>query len=159
MGGTPPAAWDGSSLLPFLRHGARPAIGWRNGCHYDFDFRNVASGHYEGGIEKVLGMTMHECSLSVLHNFEHGGTHYKFVYFPADHILPPLLFDLDRDPGESSDLATSSAHAPVVLYAMRQLLSHRMVHAEHELTHMQLTATGDVAARQPLAAMQTFARL
>jgi hypothetical protein len=161
MGGTAPAAWDGYSLLPFVRHGARPPIGWRNGGHYEFDFRNVTAGHVSGGIEDQLGITLHESALSVLHNFEHGGTHYKFVYFAAEHVLPPLLFDLDCDPAERCDLATSAKHGPVVLYAMRQLLSHRMVHAEHELTHMQLTPTGAVAEREPVAgtAMQTFARL
>ena len=48
--------------------------------------------------------------------------------------LPPVLYNLDADPGETTDLAGDAGHSDVVLYATRQMLSHRMAHSEHELT-------------------------
>jgi hypothetical protein len=102
MHGAAPPAWDGMSLLPFVREGACPPNHrWRNGGHYEFDWRDVTAGHKQGGIEKALGLTMHECSLTVLHAFKHSGKRYKFVYFAAAERLPSLLFDLDADPGDS----------------------------------------------------------
>ena len=70
-----------------------------------------------------------ECGLSVLHGFHHNGVRFNFVYFTAKD-LPPLLYDITNDPGESLDLAQNAEYAEVVLLATTELLSHRMAHAE-----------------------------
>ena len=70
-----------------------------------------------------------ECGLSVLHGFHHNGVRFNFVYFTAKD-LPPLLYDVTNDPGESVDLAQNAEYAEVVLLATTELLSHRMAHAE-----------------------------
>jgi hypothetical protein len=45
------------------------------------------------------------------------------------------------------------------MYALEQLLSHRITHAEHELTHLQLTEVkGELHARTT-SPLQTLPRL
>eukprot|EP01052_Picozoa_sp_SAG31_P012064 SAG31_NODE_696_length_12754_cov_9.480759_4_plen_349_part_00 len=147
MGGTVPPAMDGNSLLPFVEQGPTPPIGahryrlahcrksltfsclhwlasnapvhvvwlsaWRTAGHYDYDFRSVTSR----AVENVLGISFHECSLSVLHNFKYDGKYYKFVHFSAMQ-LPPLLYCLDDDPGEYLDLVHTGQNPQVVLVGL-----------------------------------------
>ena len=95
-----------------------------------------------------------ECGLSVLHGFHHNGVRFNFVYFTAKD-LPPLLYDVTNDPGESVDLAQNAEYAEVVLLATTELLSHRMAHAECACHHLQsnlapfesLPSSGVVAVR------------
>src|SRR5690606_15581494 len=101
LGLEPPRQCDGESLLPFLR-GETPA-GWRTEAHWEYDFRDVV-----GQVpEQALGLTSDQCTLNVLR-----GERYKYVHFTA---LPPLLFDLQRDPHETVNLAEDPAYAGVAL--------------------------------------------
>jgi arylsulfatase A-like enzyme len=128
LGGEVPRACDGSSLLPLV-HGTRPAS-WRDALHYEFDFRDVGSGCAEAD----LGLGMDECSLAVLHE-----ANYKYVHFAK---LPPLLFDLQADPGQFVDLADRPEHAPLVRDLAQRMLSWRMLHADRTLTHYRASKSG-----------------
>ncbi len=128
LGLEPPAQCDGRSLLPFIE-GAAPSP-WREEAHWEFDFRDIVGQ----GPEAALGLTSEQCSMSVLR-----GRRYKYVHFAA---LPPLLFDLEADPGEFRNLAEDPAHLPQRLDCASRLLSWRMEHAEHVLTSMLLTDDG-----------------
>ena len=128
LGGTPPRACDGRSLVPFLRTG-RPER-WRTELHYEYDFRDV---HYSSP-EHELGLTMDECSLLVVQD-----ARWKYVHFAA---LPPLLFDLGADPDQLHDLAGDPAHlAPLAEYRAKAL-SWRMNHADRTLTHFRSSPRG-----------------
>ncbi len=130
-----PPAYDGRSLLPFLE-GATPEA-WRSEAHWEFDFRDPVDGRAEA----ALGLTSDECCLNVIR-----GRRYKYVHFAA---LPPLLFDLDEDPGEARDLARDPAHQPILLEMAQKMLSWRMIHDERVLTNTLLTAQGLVERRRP----------
>ena len=128
LGGTPPRACDGRSLLPFLRTG-RPDR-WRTELHYEYDFRDV---HYSSP-ERALGLTMDECSLQVIQD-----ARWKYVHFAA---LPPLLFDLAADPHQFRNLAADPAHTQVVADYAQKALSWRMNHADRTLTHFRSSPRG-----------------
>ncbi|NIR39235.1 MAG: sulfatase, partial [Actinobacteria bacterium] len=70
----------------------------RTEAHWEFDFRNFRGD--DGG--PMLGLKPDQCALNVLR-----GERYKYVHFTA---LPPLLFDLDRDPHELHDLTADPAY-------------------------------------------------
>jgi arylsulfatase A-like enzyme len=128
LGGTPPRACDGRSLMPFL-HGTTPAD-WRDALHYEFDFRNVFPNDHE----EQLGLKMDDCTLSVLQDAA-----FKYVHFTA---LPPLLFDLKADPNQFRNVADDPAYAPIVKDYAQRALSWRMRHADRTLTHFRATPTG-----------------
>jgi arylsulfatase A-like enzyme len=67
---------------------------------------------------------------------------YKYVHFTK---LPPLLFDLKKDPGEFVNCAVDARYLPVVLQYAQKLLSWRMNHDEHALSHISLTSDGPVS--------------
>ena len=130
-----PPAYDGRSLRPFLE-GERPKA-WRAETHWEFDFRDLV----HGVAEAALRMTSDECCLNVIR-----GPRYKHVHFAA---LPPLLFDLEEDPGETRNLAADPAHQAIRLEMTQKLLSWRMIHDERTLTNTILTAQGLVERRGP----------
>jgi arylsulfatase A-like enzyme len=129
IGAELPPACDGHSLLPFLETDRMPE-GWRREVHFEYDFRDVQGR----APERALGLAPNECALAVLRD-ERG----KYVHFAG---LPPLYFDLERDPEERSDVARDAAYAPRVLDATQRMLSWRMAHAEQALTHLQLGPGG-----------------
>jgi arylsulfatase A-like enzyme len=124
---------DGVSLSPFLR-GETPA-GWRREAHWEFDFREVASGQAQA----ALGLDLDDCSLSVVR-----GDRYKYVHFAG---LPPLLFDLAEDPEERRNLADDRNHQAVRLAMAEKLLAWRSRHLDRTLTGIALTAGGPFDAR------------
>jgi arylsulfatase A-like enzyme len=128
LGGTIPRACDGRSILPLLEQGA-PAD-WRTHLFYEYDFRDV---HYSQP-ESDLGLPMDDSALCVVQD-----SRWKYVHFTA---LPPLLFDLQNDPGQFVNLADSAAHASIVKEYAQKALSHRMRHAERTLTHFRATPNG-----------------
>ncbi|MFC0388406.1 phosphoric/sulfuric ester hydrolase PehA [Muricoccus vinaceus] len=128
LGGEAPRACDGHSLLPLVA-GETPAA-WRRHLFYEYDFRDV----FYSRPEDDLGLSMDECSLCVVQD-----QHWKYVHFAA---LPPLLFDLEKDPHCFTDLAADPAHAAVVRDYAQRALSHRMSHAERTLTHFRATPHG-----------------
>ena len=132
IGATVPRVCDGLSLAPFLA-GQIPGA-WRDAAHWEFDFRGAPGGE----LESTLGLTPDQCALNVLRD-----ERYKYVHFTR---LPPLFFDLQRDPGETTNLADEPGYASLVLRYAQQLLSWRMAHDERALTHLFLTADGPVSS-------------
>src|SRR5262249_45999143 len=82
---------------------------------------------------------------------------YKYVHFAA---LPPLFFDLARDPGELEDRAGDPAYQPLVLEYARKLLSWRMRSEDRTLTRYHLGPGGvlDRPGGWPLYLLPAFAR-
>ena len=126
-----PLQCDGMSLRPFLEGRGAPA-NWRTEAHWEFDFRNPA----DDAAESRLGLTLHQCTMNIVRD-----ERFKYVHFTK---LPPLLFDLQKDPGEFTNCAGDPHYLPVMLEYAQKLLSWRMNHDEHALTHISLTHEGPV---------------
>ena len=75
---------------------ARPP-NWRSEAHWEYDFRDPA----DDAAEKRLDLTLHQCTMNIIRD-----ERYKYVHFTK---LPPLLFDLKKDPGEFVNRAQRSA--------------------------------------------------
>ncbi len=82
-----PAQCDGASLLPATVSG-HLGDQWRTEAHWEYHF---------GAAKQALGLANGQCGLVVLRD-----EHFKYVHFPS---LPPLLYDLDEDPEERTNLA------------------------------------------------------
>lgn len=128
LGGELPRACDGRSVLPFLA-GERPAD-WRTELHYEYDFRDV---HYSKP-ESHVGLPMDQASLCVVQD-----ERYKYVHFAA---LPPLFFDLERDPNQFVNRAADPAYAYLVRDYAQKALSWRLIHADRTLTQFRTTPEG-----------------
>lgn len=128
LGGPPPRACDGRSLLPLLD--AKLPSDWRTELHYEYDFRDV----FYSAAETGTGVRMDHASLCVVQDAA-----YKYVHFAA---LPPLFFDLRRDPNQFRNLAEDPAYADLVRVYAQKALSWRMQHAERTLTHYRASPSG-----------------
>ncbi len=128
-----PAQCDGLSLLPFC-HGEAPEA-WRAEAHWEYDFRDLADGEFE----QTLGLKPDQCNLAAIR-----GERYKYVHFTA---LPPLFFDLKKDPMEFTNLMEDPDHQGLVLEYAQKMLSWRMNHDERVLANHMLTADGIVARK------------
>ncbi len=123
-----PRQCDGHSLLPFCE-GVTPAD-WRTEVHYEFDFRDL----YYSKPETALSLSMDKCALAVVQDEA-----FKYVHFAA---LPPLLFDLKKDPGQFVNCATDPAYAATVAEYARKMLDWRLGYAERTLTGYRATPKG-----------------
>jgi arylsulfatase A-like enzyme len=132
-----PVQCDGHSLLPFTDNAQTPSS-WRDAAHWEFDFRDVVNGE---PMEDTLGLTQHQCMLNVIRDEK-----YKYVHFTN---LPPLFFDLTKDPDEFDNVAADPEYASLVLEYAQKMLSWRMNHDEQTLTHLPLTENGVVARPAP----------
>ena len=137
LGLTIPVQCDGTSLLALVR-GEVPAA-WRDAAFWEWDFRDPIGGFAEA----IFGLTMDQCGLSCLRD-EHG----KYVHFTG---LPPLFYDLDRDPQEMVNRADDPAYAATVLGYAQRMLSLRMEHVDQTLTGLVVTARGVLDGRRPAA--------
>ena len=131
LGGNMPRALDGQSLSPFLR-GDTPAA-WRDSAHWEYDFREVASGNSQ----RALGLPLDDCALSVIRDEA-----FKYVHFTA---LPPLLFDLKNDPGELHNVVNDPGYADVRIRYAEKMLAWRARHLERTLTGIELHPDGMVS--------------
>jgi arylsulfatase A-like enzyme len=127
--GAAPLPCDGRDLTPFIRGADTPRT-WRTEAHWEYDFRSVT----DPGRETLLGLTAHQCALNVVR-----GERYKYVHFTG---LAPLFFDLERDPGELDNRVDDPDYRDLALSHAQKLLSWRMNHDEHALTHIALTSDG-----------------
>lgn len=135
LGREVPVEANGLSLLPWLR-GETPAR-WRNGVFWEFDFRTPHTQR----VEQALGLTSDQCTLNVWRDAA-----YKYVHFSG---LPPLLYDLRRDPDELENVAGRPELAGVIAQYAGKLLTHRMLHAERVFANAMLTPQGVVTHRGP----------
>ena len=125
-----PMQCDGHSLLPFC-HGEHPE-GWRREYHAEFDLRSP----YDGEGIPPLGLKVHQCMVNIIR-----GERYKYIHFPA---LPPVFFDLKKDPDEFQNLATEPSYQGQVLEYAWKMLSWRMEHDDPALTDVHLTSQGSI---------------
>jgi arylsulfatase A-like enzyme len=128
LGSEPPKSCDGRSLFPLML-GTEPR-GWRNEVHWAYDFRDLR----EPGAEAALGLGLEDCGVSVIRD-----TRYKYVHFSS---LPPLFFDLTRDPFEFDNRADDPNYARLVLAYAQKMLSWRMHHEDRTLSHLHLGPGG-----------------
>jgi arylsulfatase A-like enzyme len=129
-----PVQCDGKALAPFLDGRGAPK-NWRTEAHWEFDFRDPA----DDAAEQALDLTLHQCTMNVIRDEK-----FKYVHFTK---LPPLLFDLEKDPQEFVNRAGDPAYTSVVLDYAQKLLSWRMNHDEQTLTHISITDDGPVTRR------------
>jgi len=100
----------GSSVLSAARTGA--ADDGKREIYYEYDFRDAG--------DRVLGLPRSECLLWVVRD-----DRYKYVQF-AHESLPPMLFDLEDDPGEYENMAADDLNASTVAAYAQRLLRWRM---------------------------------
>ncbi|WP_436642595.1 alkaline phosphatase family protein [Microbaculum sp. FT89] len=132
IGADVPIHLDGRSLVPFLTGGA-PA-NWREEAHWEFDFREVATAE----TEQHFGLPLDALNLAVVR-----GDRFKYVHFGG---LPPLLFDMQADPGELTNLAGDPAYRDARLDMAEKLLAWRARHLDRSLSGIELTEAGPVSA-------------
>lgn len=107
MGLTTPGTVEGQSLVAHL-HG-RPSPGWRQHVRYDMSWDDQLRAR----VRSAIGGTVVGRRFSAIRTAEH-----RLVTFPE---LPPLLFDLTEDPGETTDRSADPAMAST-LSDLRDLL-------------------------------------
>ena len=122
-----PHTCDGASLLAVVR-GLDDTV--RDSVHFEFAVR----GGFLVPDRWALGMDYRTCDLGVLRT-----DRYKYVHFQS---LPPLLFDLQEDPGELRDRSSDSAYGAVMLAMTQKMLSWRMHYAERELVNLSASPKG-----------------
>ncbi|MBM3662276.1 MAG: alkaline phosphatase family protein [Actinobacteria bacterium] len=144
-GGEIPTFSDGASLREFLDRdieGTAAPDRWRQEVIFEYDFHDPRHTM----IEQLYGLRQDECSISVIR--DRSG---KYVHFGGR--FPPLLFDLESDPGELDDLAPLAASDPAVAARMLdyagRMLSLRMQHADPRLTGTRITPDGPVVRPDP----------
>ncbi len=120
------AQGDGRSLIPWLE--GRAPDEWRDDAYFEYDFRGP-----EGlGPERALGLPSEACHMAILRTRTH-----KYVRFAG---LPPLLYDLEEDPGETRNRAGDTALATVRGEMAERLLDRRLAHeapgrTDHQQVH------------------------
>ena len=133
-----PVQCDGRSLSHFIE-GSQPED-WRQETHWEYDFRDPVRQRPE----RAMGLADDQCALTVLR-----GKRYKYVHFAAQ---PPLLFDLEKDPGQLVNCAGEAAYRDVMLDQVSKMLSWRMIHADRTLTSRFITEQGVIERRGPRTA-------
>ncbi len=129
-GQTMPRGGDGVSLLPVLM--GKPPENWRDYVHLELDFSQPDIPTQK---QLATGTGVRDSNLAILRE-----NRFKLVHFNAG--LPPMLFDLQNDPFEMHNLAADPAHANTLLRLTQKLLSHKMRHADHSLTHIRIRGDG-----------------
>ena len=141
-----PAQFDGFSLLPAVASGAL-AEGWRVEVLWEYVFWHgtfvVTDSDYEQRLGSELGIAPHQRALCVVRS-----DRYKYVHFAAK--LPPLLFDMHRDPDELCNLAADPHHAPTVAMMASRMLTRRLSHPDRAHTEVVITLKGPMSRRMPL---------
>lgn len=123
-----PRQTQGQSLRSFLE-GQTPSA-WRDAAHWEFDFRDPETL----SAERHFGLPPEALNLAVIRDQDG-----KYVHFAG---LPPLFFDLRRDPGETTDRADDPAYAATVARYAQRLLSWRQRSDDRTLTHWKLAKNG-----------------
>jgi arylsulfatase A-like enzyme len=126
LGADVPLQADGWSLAPFTRGEPLPAH-WRDTAHYEWSFADPV--HQRA--ERAFGIPMSHCALAVGR-----GPRHKYVQFAAaDDVMPPLLFDLSDDPGQTRNLLASGEDVGSAAWlGAQELLRWQMRSAERTLS-------------------------
>ncbi|SFT83576.1 sulfatase-like hydrolase/transferase [Paraburkholderia aspalathi] len=115
-----PTQCDGQSVMPFC-FGQTPSK-WREEAHFEFDFHGLFSEKWS----RKYGLTPHNSSFCAVR-----GHKFKYVHFGS---LPPMLYDLEADPDETTNLAGKADYAAVELAYSQKLLSWRLNFANKRLS-------------------------
>jgi arylsulfatase A-like enzyme len=118
-----PDRFQGRSMLSLIR-GDEP-FDARQEIHYEFDYRQGALGQGATDPDEHL--------LWVVRDKRH-----KLVQF-ADPGLPPILFDLEVDPDELTDVAGRPEYQATLLEMSQRLLRWRMRHEDQRAEHWAST--------------------
>ena len=121
LGAEIPDRFQGRSLMGAVR--GDPGFEDRSEIHHEYDYRSP--GEADTDADQRL--------LWVVRDFD-----YKYVHF-ADERMPPLLFDLRRDPGEFDNLAQQPDHALTALHYCQKLLRWRMRHEDQRMARWAAT--------------------
>jgi len=132
-----PTNWNGRSLLPIIDN-INPNLEPRDFVVFEFDFRE---DEYSSFVENKE-LAPEECSLSVIRTQE-----WKYVHFPS---LPCMLFNLKNDPFEQVNLANQDQYMNIQNDLLSKLLSHRMRHAERQLSNIKLSSKGILTETGPV---------
>ena len=117
-----PDRFQGKSVLPVV-HGQQSVH--KEQIHYEFDYRQGAlSAGATDPDEHLLWVVRDE--------------NHKLVHF-ADPTMPPILFDLRRDPDELNDVAADPNYAETLLALTQRLLRWRMRHEDQRAEHWAQT--------------------
>jgi arylsulfatase A-like enzyme len=131
IGADIPTQVDGWPLTSFIETGAAPEH-WRTEAHFEWDFRHPVVKL----AENYLGVPSAHCVLNVIRS-----DRYKYVQFATDDdVLPPLLFDLEADPDQLTDVSRSPDHRSLALEGAQALLRWRMRNDERTLANQFLDA-------------------
>ena len=128
IGSDVPINWSGQSLLEYMKNGNDPLA--KKYIIFEFDFR--ASFLTTFVKNKVL--TPEECNFIGIRNSK-----WKYIHFPS---LPPLLFDLENDPYEMKNLANNKKYTKIINDLLSQLISHRILHQDRQLSSMHISKDG-----------------
>ena len=125
LGADVPLQADGWSLAPFTRGEPVPEH-WRDTAHYEWSFADPL--HQRA--ERAFGIPMSHCALAVGR-----GPRHKYVQFAAaSDVMPPLLFDLSDDPGQTRNLLASAEDVGSTAWlGAQELLRWQMRTAERTL--------------------------
>lgn len=125
IGRAAPDAMDGRSLLP-LAAGAPPQD-WRDAQLMEADFGNPRT---PTRFQTALGLPLNRAGVLILRT-----ARWKYVHFAGG--LPPMLFDLESDPGETRDLGSDPARAVEVSRLARRLIDRMAERRDRRLTQFQ----------------------
>ena len=125
-----PANVHGHSLIPFASGKEVALETWRNSVLLEADFRDPVDGF----VESRLGLDPEHCSCAILRDHD-----FKYVHFTD---LPPVLYDLRKDPQETTNVADRPEYQSVMLSMARRLLSARMAASDRTFTNVCLTENG-----------------
>jgi arylsulfatase A-like enzyme len=121
IGLEPPPAMDGRSLAPWLEGGT---TAWRDAAFMEID---LSHPNKPTRFQRHFGLDEHQCNAAILRE-----ERWKYVHFNGG--LPPMLFDLENDPGETTDLAGDPAFAGEISRLRARMLDRRMARADRRLT-------------------------
>ena len=136
LDGDIPADWNGRSLLSIVGN-TQFQLPAREFVVFEWDFREL---YYTDSVEK-LKLAPEEYNLTVIRSNE-----WKYVHFPT---FPSLLYNTNNDPYEKDNLASNPTYDSIKAEMAGKLLSHRMLHAERQLSNTKLTSTGPQAFHGP----------
>jgi arylsulfatase A-like enzyme len=131
LGSTAPGHLDGRSLVPFLDGGLPKK--WRDAAHWEFDFRSIA----DGTVERKAGIGSRQCSMAAIRD-----ERFKYVHFAGG--LPAVMFDMERDPGETVNVADHPDYRVARIEMAERLLTWRAEHLDEALSLSELTEDGVV---------------
>lgn len=121
IGHEPPPAMDGRSLAPWLEGGT---TAWRDAAFMEIDLSHPKN---PTRFQLHFGLDEQRCNAAILRE-----ARWKLVHFNGG--VPPMLFDLENDPGETVNLATDPAHAGEIARLTARMLDRRMERADRRLT-------------------------